>query len=104
MIQGDMREGGREGVLADNGLTGIFIFNNMSSPAAHLLLCCQSPLRVCVCKCVRDREKERCRQPITDQITDQHPKEKGGRTRLERWVAHRYLSLPISKWGVTGGV
>lgn len=40
-------------VEADDGLTGIFIFNNVSSLAAHLLLCCQSPLGGCMCKCER---------------------------------------------------
>lgn len=52
----EMKDGGcsvRGCVQADNGLTGIFIFNNMSSLAAHLLLCCQSPPGTCVsvCKC-----------------------------------------------------
>lgn len=90
-------EGGTEGVQADNGLTGIFIFNNMSSPAAHLLLCCQSPMGVCVNVCAKDKKQKRCKQAITDQITDQHPKEEeeekdeGERTWLERWVAHGYL-------------
>lgn len=47
--------------------------------------------------CVRDKKQKRCKQAITDQITDQHPKEEeeekdeGERTWLERWVAHGYL-------------
>lgn len=58
---GDLREGAR----ADNGLTAIFIFNIMSSPAAHLLLCCRSPPGVCVrvYVCVSERA-------IAEQITD----------------------------------
>lgn len=44
----------KQGVCADNQLTAIFIFNTVSSPAAHLLLCSWSPLGVyvCVCACV----------------------------------------------------